>query len=66
MNDKTIKTLGDLCIKAGLLDFAIKNRIDFLELIRSTTIDEYNRANPLYPLTPKIFELYKNYIGEIL
>ena len=60
------KTLESLVFKSALLVVAIKMRVDFFELIRSTTLEEYNRENPLYPLKQHTYDVFKKSIKDIL
>ena len=63
--DKFYKELTQICLKATLFEMAVKNRVDFFELIRSTSVEEYNRTCPLCPLEDSIYTIYKNIIKEI-
>lgn len=63
--EKEYKKLASICLQAMLLEIAIKKRIDFFELSRSTSVEEYNRTCPLCPLEDSIYTIYKNIIKEI-
>lgn len=61
---KAEKELANICLKATLLDIAIKYRIDFFELMRSASIEEYNRACPLCHIEQFTYDVFKNLIKE--
>ena len=63
--EKEYKELADICLKSVLLEIAIKNRIDFFELLRSTSLEEYNRACPLYQIEETTYNIFKNISKEI-
>ena len=62
-NDKTFQTL---IFKAALLHTAVYMRVDFFDLTRSTTLEEYNRDNPIYPLKERAYKIFKKLANEIL
>ena len=49
-----------------LLVKAIQMRVDFFDLIRSTSLEEYNRDNPIYPLKEQAYKMFKKLANEIL
>lgn len=49
-----------------LLVKAIQMRVDFFDLIRSTSLEEYNRENPIYPLKERAYKMFKKLANEIL
>ena len=49
-----------------LLVKAIQMRVDFFDLIRSTSLEEYNRDNPIYPLKERAYKMFKKLANEIL
>lgn len=49
-----------------LLVKAIQMRVDFFDLIRSTSLEEYNRDNPIYPLKERAYKMFKKLAKEIL
>ena len=59
------KQLASLCERTTALGIAIKYRIDFFELMRCETEEEYNRENPLYPLSKGHFNIIKKIAKEI-
>ena len=63
--DKFYKELTQICLKATLFEMAVKDRIDFFELIRSTSVEEYNRTCPLCPISEFTYNLFKNISKEI-
>ena len=54
--------MTNIRFKAFLLDYAIKHRIDLLELMRNNTREEYNRGNPLYPLSKLGWSIMKGQV----
>ena len=63
---KEYKELADICLNSVLFEIAIKNRVDFFEIIRCENEQDYNRENPLYPLTKEMFNIFKNKAKEII
>jgi len=59
------KQIADLCLDKALFVLAIKNRVDFFELMRCDNEQDYNRENPLYPLSKEIFIIFKNRAKEL-
>ena len=59
------KELANICLKSVLLEIAIKNRIDFFELLRSTSVEEYNRSCPLCQISETTYNIFKNISKEI-
>ena len=49
-----------------LLVKAIQMRVDFFDLTRSTSLEEYNRDNPIYPLKERAYKTFKKLANEIL
>lgn len=49
-----------------LLVKAIQMRVDFFDLVRSTSLEEYNRDNPIYPLKERAYKMFKKLANEIL
>ena len=49
-----------------LLVKAIQMRVDFFDLIRSTSLEEYNRDNPICPLKEQAYKMFKKLANEIL
>ena len=49
-----------------LLVKAIQMRVDFFDLIRSTSLEEYNRDNPIYPLKERAYKMFKKLANKIL
>ena len=64
--DENNKIFYDLIFKVAMLRFAIENRVDFFDLIRSTSVEEYNRENTLYKLSEISYKLYKEIAKEWL
>ena len=60
------KVLYDLIFKVSLLYTAVEKRVDFFEIIRSTSLEEYNRESQLYPLNEHTYKLFKKLTNEIL
>ena len=63
---KEYKELADICLNSVLFEIAIKNRVDFFEIIRCDNVHDYNRENPLCPLDEKCFIVLKNRAKEII
>lgn len=66
MNDHlNYKALAIVCEKACLFDMAVKNRVDFFELLRCNDVEEYNRENPLWQLSKGMYDLFKEFANEV-
>ena len=63
--EKDYKELVDVCLNSVLFEIAIKNRVDFFELMRCDNEQDYNRENPLYPLSKETFTIFKNRAKEL-
>lgn len=63
--EKEYKELASICLQAMLLEIAIKKRIDFFELSRSTSLEEYNRTCPLCQIDETTYNIFKNISKEI-
>lgn len=63
--EKDYKELAKICLKSTLFEIAIKNRVDFFELLRSSDLADYNKENPLNPLTDFLYNTLKSIAKEI-
>ena len=60
------KVFYDLILKVSILYTAIEKRVDFFEIIRSTSLEEYNRENQLYPLNELTYKVLKKISNDVI
>lgn len=55
----------DLILKVAIFKTCVDLRVDFFELLRTNDVEEYNRENPLNPLSSVFYDKLKAICKEM-